>query len=105
MGVRHANDYKSAQSQFNAKYKQLAQYLEKHPEALPETSQSIVDLQVSQINTLSQAVSASGAYKSGPKPTVNSGNAGLIHQSADIICDQGGRNCHRGKVLQAYEEG
>jgi hypothetical protein len=96
MGKRHADDYKKAQSKFNNQYQQLTQYLAAHPEALPETSQFIVDLQVSQINTLSQAVTASAGAKSGPKPTVNNGSAGLIHQSADTICDQGGKNCRRG---------
>jgi Flp pilus assembly pilin Flp len=101
-GILTVQKYESRKSDFNARYRQLAQYLEQHPNALPETSQFIVDLQVSQINILSQAVSAS-AGPNDSKPKVTNGNAGLIHQSANNICDQGGRQCYRGNAPVATE--
>lgn len=95
--------YNQAKTQFNDQYQQLTQYLAKHPDALNEVSSHIVDLQVLQIQSVANAV--------GPKLVshatwfeVASKNTTLIHQSANTICDQGGKRCHRGSPEVTQEQ-
>lgn len=95
-----ATKYHDQSNLFSASYQSLSQYLQNHPDQLSPVSKQVITTQVEQIQKLASAFSAGGTGEQAactPRAgcPVVAGKAKLTHQSANIVCQQGGENCTR----------
>lgn len=74
----------------NAQYT-LNEYLARHPDSLGATSERVIRSNIENIAGVAMAYGS--GQVSGSYFTFNP-NVNLVHQSANNICDQGGKNCY-----------
>lgn len=79
---------------FKTKLDSVKTLLEKYPNALTEDSRKLIEMESSQILTIVNGYKNNTCGKCGASSSFSNG-ATLTHQSANIICDQGGENCHQ----------